>query len=84
MMGLLIEQMAERGVDLRLARTEDAVNVENLLRVGEAAADIAVIQDINEEVGMERVNGITRRGLGIGRAAALTLQPEAAESRRIP
>jgi hypothetical protein len=76
-MGLLVEQMAERGVDFRLARTEDPVDVENLLWMSEAEADVAVVQDVNEEVGMERVDGRARRGLGIGGVAALALQPEA-------
>ncbi len=40
---LLVEEVAEMGVDFRFAGTKDAVDVENLLRVREGEADIAIV-----------------------------------------
>ena len=53
---LLVEEIAKCGVALGLVRAEDAVGVENLLGVSEGEADVAIVEDVNEEMGMERVS----------------------------
>jgi len=43
MVGLLVEQIAKLAVGFCFARTENPVDVEYLLRVGETKADVAVV-----------------------------------------
>ena len=53
------------------------INVENLFGLRESEANVAVVEDINEEVRMEWVDGLDRRGLGVGVAIVLTFQSKA-------
>lgn len=74
--GLLIEEVAELGIGLALARTEDAVDVEDLLRVRETETDVAVGEDVDQKVGLERIDGRAGIGLGLSLRIALPLLPE--------
>ena len=58
MIGLLIKQIAELGVRHSLARTKNAIDVENLFGLSEAEADVAVVEHVNEEIWLERVDAI--------------------------
>src|SRR5215831_16771439 len=54
--GLLVENVAELGVRLTLARTKHAVDVKDLLRMRKAEADIAIIEHIDQKIGLERID----------------------------
>ena len=48
----------------------------------EAEADIPIVEDIDKKVGMERVDGLARLGLGVGGTFAMPFLPEAEDDAR--
>ena len=65
MIGLLVEEIAELTISFCFPGTQDAIDLENLLGLREAKANVSVVQDIDKEVGMQAVKHLYRRWLGI-------------------
>ena len=61
--GFVVEEGAECLVRRGFPGAEDAVDVEGLLRLGEGEADVPVVADINEEVGLEGIDGFAAIGV---------------------
>ena len=60
-LGLLIEQAAQVLIGAGLARAQIAHDLQDLLGLGEVEARHAVIQDIDQEIRLERVDRIAQR-----------------------
>ena len=82
MVGLLVEEIAELRTRHGFARAKEAVDVEDLLRLRKAEADVAVLKDVNEEIGLKRINGLARIELSARSGTALALLPEAEDDAR--
>jgi hypothetical protein len=56
--GLLVKEIAELREGLAFPGTEKAVDIEDLLGMGKAKADIAVVEHIDQEIGLKRIDGL--------------------------
>ena len=80
---LLVEEIAELAIGFRFSGAKDTVDIKNLLRVGEAEADITVGKDIDEEVGVQGIDRFARCGIRARIGASLALATKAKNHTRL-